>query len=50
MLRHSGLRNEQNIVATKETLSRQSYHTEGKKKVTTRICCFKSNKNEHKII
>ena len=33
MLRHTCLRNEQNIVATKETLSRQSYHTEGKKNV-----------------
>ena len=50
VLQHSGLRNEQNMVAKKETLSRQSYHTEGRKKVATRICCRNSNKNEHKII
>ena len=31
MLRHSCLRNEQDIVAIKETLSQLSYHTEGKK-------------------
>ena len=46
MLRHTCLRNEQNIVATKETLSQHSYHTEGKKNVATRICCRNSSKND----
>ena len=36
MLRHTCLRNEHNIVVTKETLSRQSYHIEGKKNVATK--------------
>ena len=33
MLRYNCLRNAQNIVATKETLLRQSYHTEKKKNI-----------------
>ena len=36
MLRHNYLRNAQNMVATKETLSRKSYHTEEKTNVTTK--------------
>ena len=36
MWRHTCLRNEHKIVVTKETLSRQRYHIEGKKNVATK--------------
>ena len=48
MFRHNCLRNAQNIIAAKETLSLQSFHAEKKKTVAITIRCHNKSKKEPK--